>query len=288
MYQLPTFTILQTLSPHAVPHEDDPESEVWYDYAGELRAVGHTIDGEPWIHVLGVATYHLAANHTVITAYPHKNANPNDIVDRYHRNTLPLALQLQGLSVLHASSVQNEHGVIGLCAYSMTGKSTLAYGLQERGYRLWGDDALVLVPGKAQTMSLPLPFRMRLREASAHHYQLSLAEAAPRWEGPTAYQDCPDPAPLRALFILERSQEQASIIESACLKATEAYTALFDHLFMVNFIDEALRRKTLQTYLQLVAVVPVFRITFRAGLEHLPQLFDTIAQLSSPLPARTV
>jgi hypothetical protein len=283
MYQLPIFTILQTPPPHAAPSEHNAESEVWYDYAGVLRAIGHTVNSEPWIHVLGVATYHLAANHTVITAYPHSNASTNDIVDRYHRNTLPLALQLQGLSVLHASSVQNEHGVMGLCAFSMTGKSTLAYGLQERGYSLWGDDALVLVPGKQQIMSLPLPFRMRLREASAHHYQLSLAEAAPRWESATTQKACSDLVPLRALVILARSEKQEAVVQATRLEPTGAYSALFDHLFMMHFIDETLRRKTLQSYLQLVAAVPVFRVTFRSGLEHLPRLLDTLEQL---LPER--
>lgn len=278
-YQQPTFTILHTPSPHALPSEDDPETEVWYDIAGELRAVGHTINGEPWIHVLGVATYHLAHQHTVITAYPQPQAARNDIIDRYHRNTLPLALQLQGLSVLHASSVCGPYGVLGFCALSMTGKSTLAYGLQERGFRLWGDDALVLHPANNQVMSLPLPFRTRLREASARHYKVSLAEAAPRWESPTTQHDCTHLEPLRALIILERADHLQTVAEHTRLKATEAYTALFDHLFMVSFIDETLRRKTLQTFLQLVAVVPVYHLRFKHGLEHLPLLFDQAEHL---------
>ena len=48
-----------------------------------------------------------------------------------------------------------------------SGKSTIAYGLHRRGYRLWADDAVALEVSESAITALPLPFDVRLRPATA-------------------------------------------------------------------------------------------------------------------------
>ena len=80
------------------------------------------------------------------------------VIDWYRRAIAPMALQLLGMQVVHASAVLTDEGVVGFCAHSQTGKSTLAYGFGRRGYELWADDALAFDVVDGDARALPFPF----------------------------------------------------------------------------------------------------------------------------------
>src|SRR5437868_7089772 len=81
----------------------------------------------------------------------------------YRRAVLPMALQAHGQEVIHASAVITEDGVVAFCGRSQTGKSTVAYGLHRRGYRVWADDTLVFDASAEFVQVIPYPHRLRIR-----------------------------------------------------------------------------------------------------------------------------
>ena len=130
----------------------------------------------------GLATFCFDERSDHVVAAPHPGIAADAVAELYWHSALPLVVQARGGEVLHASGVLMPRGVVALCGASMSGKSTIAYGLHRRGYRLWADDAVALEVTESAITALPLPFDVRLRPATAALF--GLGERAARLAGP--------------------------------------------------------------------------------------------------------
>src|SRR5438105_5056392 len=119
--------------------ETTPVSE-WFDLQGNVCAYGYRQDERYCMHLPGLARYYFTFEAKEVFAIAEQTAQTDLVLDAYHRSILPLALQVFGMEVLHASAILTPSGVIAFGAISGTGKSTLAIGLSRRGYSLWADD----------------------------------------------------------------------------------------------------------------------------------------------------
>lgn len=291
----------QRLAPRFDP--DSPTVEVWRDNEGRECAYGQTVAGEDWMHIPQVGSFcfpHLdsvarndggraagrAAGRTVedtVEVVPIAGVSRDVIVDTYYRTVLPMALQTRGKEVLHASAVKTPKGVLSLCAVSETGKSTLAYGLQRRGHDLYADDAVVFELLNGAPRLTQIPFTIRLRKPSAALFGEQSRETV-RVEGEAVR--APESLPLAAICILERMPEQAGppvkaarrdrAVEVDSLAPAAAFAAVLPHAYCFSFASERRKKLMMQQYLALVASVPVLRVRFRTGLEHLPEILDEL------------
>lgn len=276
---LPSLRVLEfgaALPP--LPDPDDPAVRVWHSSAGGEHpfALGHTLGDEHWLHVLDLASYCFRVNHPKVIAIPRESGRVDDIIDRFYRSVVPLLLQMRGQTILHGASVQTPRGVLALCAHSMTGKSTLAYALQQRGYPLWTDDALALCVEEHQVLAQPLPFVLRLRPASAEYFGVA-ARAVPDANYWNRFTSCA-PQSLTLICLLERSEtpRHQPPVQIRRLTPADAYLALFEHLLYFS-LDTAQRKELLmRQHLRLMARVPVWKLGFRAGLEYLPSILDAL------------
>lgn len=347
----------------------DPASEdvvVWLDVQERPCAYGFTADGWRWLHLPNAGSYRFrgsgmqAVRACGVVVDP--GASRSTVLDSFYRTVVPLALQSGGLEVLHSSAVRLPAGVLALCALSETGKSTLAYALHRRGHPLVADDAVVLDVDGAATTITPVPFAMRLREASAKHFDRPAKDqvkvtAASRGE-PTATSEPieptgpanmtetsepsrttettassetsettdgwvegrddgraaraaeADPLPMAAIAVLERVREDGTIHgriawsgAAADTAATEApasagdgsesvaverlapasaFREILPHAYSFSLADGDRKRRMMQAYLQLVSAVPVYRVRFRTGLEHLDAITEALERLGDP------
>jgi hypothetical protein len=263
-----------------MPDADDPEVTRWLDRRGIVCALGHTVAGEHWIHVLELASFRFGCDHDTVTAVPLAVVETEEIVDRFTRTVWPTVLQLRGKEVLHASAVQTSQGVVAFCALSETGKSTLAYGLSRRGYRLWADDAVVLDMAAHEVKVLSLPFKARLRPASAVYFGHSRKEAYAgyRWEG--AQRQEGQAQALSAICLLDRSDEGASepVVKIHKLSSAAAFPRLLSHANFFSLRDPCQKQRTVRHYLELSRYVPTFDVSFKSGLDKLPSVLDGIEE----------
>ena len=139
------------------------EVEIWRDNDGTPAAYGYARGGTYWIEYPGVGTFRFAAAGTTVDAVAAAETPPERLRGAFRRAILPLALQALGSEVLHASGVLTQNGGIALCGKSEAGKSTLAYGLQQRGYRAFADDAVVVDVSSTGARVSGIPFAIRLR-----------------------------------------------------------------------------------------------------------------------------
>lgn len=256
--------------------EREPAVQARRNRDGSIWAYSYANGSERWMHLPGVASYRLGAGNDDAVVVPEAGSAPlelDTIEDAYYRAVLPMALQADGNEVIHASAVLMEAGVVAFCAPSQTGKSTLAYGLHRRGYNVWADDTVVFDSSTEPVQAIPYPHRVRIRQESADYFELDELKQrdTSSWTALEQAQD--EPAPLACIFVLERVEHQSSSVETVRVKPADALAGVMEHAYWFRLDNERTRRM-IDRYLTLVAEVAVFRMRFRAGLEHLPEMLD--------------
>jgi hypothetical protein len=255
--------------------EPTPAVETWLDGNGRVFARCATRDGRYLIELPDLAVFAFGPEGGTVTATPAPSASSDVVHAAYRRHVLPLVLQALGLEALHASAVLTRHGVVGFCAPSGGGKSTLAVALARGGHPLWADDALVLEVSPSGVEALRLPFETRLRPA---------ARAVLGDEATCVHADgAPPRAPLARLCLLTRARDGASG-PGTRLTPAAAFTALLPHAHCFSVGDRAATRRLVEHYLALAARVPVVMLPVEWRLAALPALADRLAPLLSAAP----
>jgi hypothetical protein len=259
-----------------VPAPDEPGVEVWTHTDGTVIAYGGSSDREHWMQLLNVGLFVFGEEADVVTVFPEAQAAPESVEDGFRRAVLPMALQVLGRDVLHASAVLGRAGVVAFCAVSETGKSTIAYALGRRGYRLWADDALAFRIDDAAVTAVPLAFSLRLRPPTSEFYGV---DGEPAIVEPAAAER------LTAVCVLERSGGGGDRAPVERLNGSDAFSAVLPHAYCFSLADETRKARMTSSYLELVDRVPVFRVRVRSGLEHLQLLLDRIEEAVGLGPA---
>jgi hypothetical protein len=249
-----------------------------YDGAGFPAAYGWRRDGELWVEVPEVATFHLPAGGTVVGVIAGDAVDSAIVLDAYYGTALPFVLQAtHGLEVLHASAVLSpaNSGVVAFCGGSESGKSTVAYGLAARGYSHWADDAVAFRADARPLSAVGLPFTIKLRESSLAYFRG--ADAGPSEEAVEDFEWTS--TRLAAVFLLEPhalAPSGAPAVEVERLSPGEALHALLPNAyrFQPQAIDR--RRETMRSYLELVASIPILCARFSHRLDRLTALLDEL------------
>ena len=254
---------------------ENPNVEVWRDIHGVASAFAEVIDNKHWLHLPGLATFTFSPCGDEIAADVPSHVREELVVDAYRRKVLPMALQVCGREVLHASAIRSSAGVHALCGISETGKSTLAYGLNRRGYAVWADDSVVFEISGSGGTTILLPFKVKLRPPSAKHFGVD--EHPPAVD--LTHYDFPlgtEAAPLATVCILRRANCADSPVAVKRLSLSEALSASLDHACCFIPQSDDRKRRMIHNYLDLAAQTPFFDICFQPGLENLPAVLDAI------------
>jgi len=238
--------------------------EVWRDPDGEVYAYAEGLGDEYRMHVPGLASFRFSSCGDEIAAAVASTAKEELVLDAYRRRILPMALHVSGREVLHASGFRSPGGVVALCADSGTGKSTIAFGLSSRGYRLWADDLVAFETSDRGCLAISLPFKMRLRSSAAVLFGLGVNRL---------------PAAASDDGVLRREDTSTTPVAVRPVPSAEALGAVLSHAWFFALQDGERKRRLIEHYLELVARIPVFDISFRSGLENLPTILDAIEQL---------
>jgi hypothetical protein len=240
-------------------------------------AYGWTEGQHHWLQVPEIGTFHFSAGSQHVIATPAPEASIPSVEHAFRSVALPLVLHISGFEALHGSAVTAAGGVVAFCALSGTGKSTLAYGLGQRGYSLWGDDAVVFeTRPEGGVVAHAIPFTAGLRGEALAFFDASNGSAKPL-AAPGS------PQHLRAVLLLERTEGGNGALEIVRLSPGDALAALVPHAHGFNLGDYARKRRTLQTYLALAAQVPVIEVGFRPGFERFPKVLDEVESVIAEL-----
>lgn len=260
---------------------DPTRHVVAYDRDGAPCAYGWRRNGDIGVEVPDVATFHLSPQSASLTAISGESVNSAAILDAYYGTAMPLVVQAaRGLQVIHASAVlvASESFVVAFCGISESGKSTVAYGLNSRGYDHWADDAVAFRADAAEPVTaVGLPFTINLRERSAQHFGAPDRSAEPRADAIDDFQW--ESRRLGGVFLLEpldRAPSAETALELERLAPADALHALLPNAYRFQPQTAERRRETLDAYLELVASVPILRARFPAGFDQLDGVLDEL------------
>ena len=265
------------LATPVLPDLTDPSVQVWYENSGSVCAYGYIASGQHWMHFPGLGSYCLSNYSDEVIAFAEPSVRIDWLRDTFYRSVLPMALQVFGKEVLHASAVETTYGAIAFCAISESGKSTIGYGLSRRGHPLWADDAVVFEISDREVWAHPMPFEIRLRPASARYFGYSQNDADNSTSGDYLSQANVKPVPLAAVCLLERG-DRLEPVRIHRMSPIHAFPAVLSHAYCFSLHDIERKQRMMHAYLALVREVPIFTIRFSTGLEALPQLLESIEQ----------
>jgi hypothetical protein len=255
-------------------HQAAADVHVWFNRQGGVVARGFREAGYYWMAWPDLATYRFAPGDAAVTAFPIAGAPLDIIWDVYRRTVAPMALQVHGWEALHASAIVSDGGLVAFSAVSETGKSTLAYALRLRGFPQWSDDGVVFRVDD-HAFATPLPFQARLRPGSRD--LLGHTDTRREFEENSAgEQQFAAPLPIKVIALLNRRTDDSDAVQIRSVPSTEAFTALLIHAHEFDPGDVERRGRMMQTYLELVARVPVYEVSFSSGRARLAGLVDAI------------
>jgi hypothetical protein len=254
----------------------DVEAHVWHDKDG--RPVGRAYaDGDVHIVELDrVGRFTFRPDSSEVRGYREPRVPEEVFEDYFSRWILPVAAQVRGLEVLHASGVLGPQGVGVFSAASEAGKSTLAYALGVRGYQIWTDDALAFTVDGGRPQAVDLPFRLRLRPGSAAHFGI---DAPPNGRAVAAASDATQEqrAPIAVVFLLERSPDGPAA-RTENVDALEAFPTLVEQSYHFGSENRERKRDMLSSYLTLATAVPVYRLAMATGLANLDAVVEAVEE----------
>lgn len=274
---------------------DEPPISGWEDdkpvfaSSPELDGVEESLiyvyrkDGYNVLRFTGVADYYLRSDviicHLLDPAYEH-------LVDiRLLGSTFSLWLELQGIPALHAAAAMIEGSAAVFLATNSGGKSSLAASLMQAGSPLLTDDVLPLERRGDVFLGRPGYPQMRMWPDQARHFlghyeDLEIVHPAyskrrvPVGEGGLGIFHNQS-APLACFYLPERRAPDAWGTETKItpVPRTEALMSLVSQSFIPHTVEGlGLQPSRLSFFAPLVRQVPVRRIVYPEGYEHLPSV----------------
>jgi hypothetical protein len=204
---------------------------------------------------------------------------------------LALWLEQKGIPVMHASAVIVDNRAVAFPASSTAGKSSLAAALMRGGYPLLTDNVLPITRCGETCIGQPGYPQMRLWPDQAEHFlgrfedlELVHPEASKRTvpvgsEGLGVF--CDVSQPLSCLYIPHRRDAEAdgTGIEITPVSPRDATIELVRHSFLTRLLTAmGLQPQRLHSLAQIARQVPMRRVVYPSGLEHLSQVCEAILE----------
>ncbi len=265
---LPRLRIEQGSPPDFHSFVADPSCEPHLDRSGRICAYTFVHEGVSWLYLPGLAYFRLWPGNGYVEAFPEPEASASTVAEAFYRIALPMALQAAGYEVLHASAVSDTTRVHVFCGASRSGKSTIAHALSNRGFRAWADDAVAFSADDGQATAIPLPFALRLRDDVADFFGV---------HRPSGHTERKDGGAARSGRSPTRDRVDLVARARARLERRPAVGprgAPRSSLPLVLRLarDQAVRRRMSTQFLELIASVPLFRVSVRPALDTLDRL----------------
>ncbi len=247
-------------------------------------------------HILrleGLAQFSISANGGLITCFPLSNASASFIRSMLFGAILSYVLHLKGVANLHASVVSLPSGAVGFLAEPGRGKSTLAAAFIRQGYPLLSDDILAIrgihgkllaMPGFPWVSITPQVLKYVRAGLGRNGVEMDFDKARVPVDG-MGGSFCPQPLPLRALYLLERNDKKE--VEICSLSAPVALRELLEHTNCLPLLSRELVRQSFDHLAPVVASIPVHRLRYPSGLALIPSVIKAIVEnsVASPIPA---
>lgn len=239
--------------------------------------------------------FHLTDEGRRVDAYPRSSTPLRSVRHLFLAQVWPVLLSLRGHIALHASAVRIGDIAVAFVGHTGLGKSTLAASFNRRGHALLTDDVLLLEPTESAVRAVPSYPEQRLWSDSAEALATapeSLGEVAHYTSKKNLRLPLDESAfeertlPLGAIFALDEpgggSDDEVTVVP---LTLSEAYVALLDQVFRLDFSDRTRMALEVEQLTSLVHAVPVLRLAYPRRYSMLDRVHRAVADAVAVLPS---
>jgi hypothetical protein len=200
---------------------------------------------------------------------------------------LSFILQARGVFSLHAAAVNCDGQAVAFLGTNGHGKTTLAFFFLRKRHSLITDDVLPLVQQQAEILALPASPTINLwsNTLSAFADVNGSSNGGATVEKRRHSLDkldlpfCPCPVRLTHIYFLKRmSKEATEGIHIAPVSPTSGLIGLLGHTRASSTIELERQKTLLKMYGNLISHVSVRRLTYPAGFEFLPTVYDKLLE----------
>jgi hypothetical protein len=206
-------------------------------------------------------------------------------------------LERQGFPALHASAVEVDSRISAFLSHGGNGKSTLAAGFLRAGVALFTDDILPIKDYAGNILGRPgLPMINLWPDQAAYfmdneEFEIVVPDVHKKRIPVEAFKNgafCHESRPLACIYIPHKSEgpSHGADIEITPVPPAEAVIELVRYSFFPSMIFEKLgwQAPRLDLFARLVKQVPVRRLVYPAGFEHLSRVTEAVLQDLKNLP----
>jgi len=259
---------------------EDKNIETWSDINGKICAYGERIGKEFIFYIPKIGYYSFYQKSDVVTYFDSFHCNKTVVKDVFFRTIIPMYLNVNGMQTLHASGILTKNGVIALSGQSGVGKSTLAYELYKKGYRLWADDAVTIRIHKSRITSFQLPFTLRIKDKHRRIMNLNFTDGS-NYHSFNKLKKYKVNEQINCIIELVRinttNSKKFSIVK---LNPGNALKSLIKHSYCFTLKDSDIKKKMIDSYLKVTKATAIYRLNFMDGKSLIPDIVNKIEQLA--------
>ena len=247
----------------------------------------HHESREGWLYLRWAKLFEFAVSpdgRTVI-GRPLSRATPESFETHLLSQVLSTAMLRMGIEPLHATVVETPLGGIGILGDSGSGKSTIAASFIRADARLVTDDLMVVRSEGGKERVFPGPRRLKLTPGVARSLLgpeasgSAVNDRTRKMVVPLGNKEVSSgPVPLAAMFALARPIRGSDVTRVTIRRMSQraSFIELTKNSFNSLVVDSDRLRVQFETVASLAGRVPVFRLSYPAGLAHLPSVHDAI------------
>lgn len=277
--------------------DHDPIAPGWEGLAPAYASPNLVDDDQPWLavfrtpactvlHFGGVATFFLFDDRIACRVLDPAYAYMVEL--HLLGYVLSLWLELRGVLMLHAAAVEVDAHAVGFLATNKGGKTSLAASLMQLGHPLVSDDIVPLETELGGAVARPGYPQMRMWPDQAALFAgpiERLETVHPRLEkrrvptGPGAFGTFTqaERLPLACLYLPQRVV--GAPIEIAALSTATSLVTATEHSFAVGIVEGlGLEVERFGRLAHLIRHVPIRRLTYPDGVEHLPAVRSAVLE----------
>jgi hypothetical protein len=268
---------LDTTLPASSHSRSDDADDPWY--------VEHWIGGRLAVEFPGRATFELSR--TEVALIRDETGDADLVMHLLLAHVLPRVVSLRGDLMLHAAGAVGPGGRAHLfLGETGAGKSTIVTALAADGWSLLDDDGIRVIETDRGLRALPGTAGVRLLPDVATALVSDLNPGRPIASGHPKRRFAADgrrlrlavdPAPIAALYLLERSRIPKPSVER--LGFASALSTITEHGFHLADEPQAITRQAFERASALAAAAPVWRMSSPAGLDELATATALLARL---------
>jgi hypothetical protein len=267
-------------------------------YAGESR----TDDGEIWFSIHAMGDGYIVHYAKMVDFYLSSDTIIAHLLDPAYGYTieilllgeiLSLWLELRGIPMIHASAAVVDENAIAFLSSSKGGKSCLAAAFAQQGHQILTDDILPLEDRHDRFLARPGFPALRMWPDQAGHFFgecENLALVHPQHTkrripvGPEGFGTfCSEEKPLKVIYLPQRLGTDSDITIDP-LSKKNAFFALIQNSFAAGLVELlGLQPQRMKFFSRMVQQVPVRRLNYPEGFNHLSRVVDAVLEDSKSL-----